>query len=72
MNTIFNVGNTVILKAEPNAGEMVVSDITEKYYNISNSSADNPVYHCKYWNDKEQKFIIGHFLGHEIELVRKS
>lgn len=72
MKNIFDIGDIVQLKSIPNAGEMVVSDITEKYYNIPSSSVDNPVYHCKYWDTKENRHIISHFLGHEIILVRKS
>ena len=64
-----NLHDIVIFKANPNSGEMVVTDIKDSYRNFPHASSDNPVIFVKFWDKTKKEYNYDSFYSNHLKLI---
>lgn len=65
------IDDIVTFKAEPNSGEMIVTEIHEQYQNFPFRSKFNPVIRVKFWVEEEKDYKYSTFYSSQLEFKRR-
>lgn len=68
MDEKFKIGDLVIFKAQPNPGQMTVTEIKTKFLGFPHASEDNPLIIARYWDDKKKAFDFIRIYSAELKL----
>ncbi|URC11437.1 hypothetical protein [Flavobacterium sp. B183] len=65
----FNLGDVVTVKIQPNNGQMYIEQNLGK---IMGGSDDNPMYLCKFYDEKTNSYKNDRFLESVLQLVENK
>ncbi len=62
------IDDIVIFKAEPNSGEMIVTDIKLRHRHFPHVTEENPVVLVKFWDAKKHIYNYDSFYANHLKL----